>query len=185
MPDFRHLRDELVHQGYIWRVAVAHFEAPDGEPFTRDIVRSPGAVAAVPLYHDEHGEPHVVLLRQYRAPFDHHVVEVPAGMRDIPGEPTEVTAAREMVEEVGLEPGSLEHLIDMYPAAGMTDSVLSIYLATDLREVGADTHGPEETHMEVFHVPLAGAIDMVLRGEIVDAKTVIGLLLVERRLRGG
>lgn len=184
MTGFRHLGDELVHQGYIWHVAVASFESPDGDRFTRDVVRSPGAVAAVPLYHDDAGVPHVVMVRQYRAPFDHQVVEVPAGMRDIPGEPIETTAAREMVEEVGYEAGMLEHLVDMYPASGMTDSVLSIFLATDLRHVGADTHGPEETHMEVFHVPLSTAIDMVLSGEIVDAKTIIGLLLVERRLRG-
>jgi ADP-ribose pyrophosphatase len=67
----------------------------------------------------------------------------------------------------------------------MTDSVLHLYLATDLAEVQRDTHGPEETHMDVLHVDLADAIDMLLRGEIHDAKTVIGLLMVERRLREG
>ncbi|MEN9823525.1 MAG: putative ADP-ribose pyrophosphatase [Actinomycetota bacterium] len=183
MTDFRHHGDRLVHQGYIWRVVVGEFEAPDGERFTRDIVRSPGAVAAVPVRSDANGTPHVVLVRQYRAPFDSAVVEVPAGMRDIPDEPTELTAERELVEEVGLRPGRLEHLVDFFPSVGMTDAVLAVYLATDLEDVGRETHGPEEAHMDVIEVPLTEAVAMIERGEIHDAKTIIGLLLAERRLR--
>lgn len=180
---FRHLDDRLVHQGHVWHVAVARFEAPDGEEFRRDVVRSPGAVAAVPLVFDAEGAPSIVLVRQYRAPFDELVLEIPAGMRDIPDEPTAVTAARELVEEVGLEAGQLRHLTDFYPSVGMTDSVLSLYVATDLRPVERDTHGPEEAHSEIVHLPLRTAVDMVIRGEIRDAKTIVGVLLVERELR--
>lgn len=180
---FRHLGDRPVHQGYIWHVAVAEFESPDGERFTRDVVRSPGAVAAVPLRHRDDGTPYVTLVRQYRAPFDEWVLEVPAGMRDVADEPPERTAARELVEEVGLQAGSLEFLVDFYPSVGMTDATLHVFLATELTEVERDTHGPEEAHMQVVHLDLAEAVDMVVRGEIHDAKTVIGLLMVERRLR--
>ncbi|MDO8389210.1 MAG: NUDIX hydrolase [Actinomycetota bacterium] len=179
---FRHLGEQLVHQGYVWHVAVARFRAPDGVEFERDIVRSPGAVAAVPLHHDADGTPRVILVRQYRPPYDAMIVEIPAGMRDVPGESTEITAARELVEEIGMQPGKLQHLVDMYPSAGMTDSVLTLYVATELTHVGRQTHGPEEDHMEVLDVPLAEAVAMVLRGEICDAKTIIGLLMVERQL---
>lgn len=182
MTGFRHLGDRLAHQGYIWKVVVGEFESPDGERFTRDIVRSPGAVAAVPVRSGADGVPMVVLVRQYRAPFDQPILEIPAGMRDIPDEPTELTAERELVEEVGLRPGRLEHLIDFYPSVGMTDAVLAVYLATDLVEVGNETHGPEEAHMEIVEMPLAKAVEMVVRGEIHDAKTMIGLLLAERRV---
>jgi 8-oxo-dGTP pyrophosphatase MutT (NUDIX family) len=185
VTSFRHLGDRLVHQGHIWHVAVGSYVSPDGETFQRDIVRSPGAVAAVPLRFDDAGVARVVMVRQYRPPFDDYVLEVPAGMRDVAGEPTEVTAARELVEEVGLVAGTLEHLVDMYPSAGMTDSVLTLYLATDLTEVPRETHGPEEAHMEVLDLTLDEAVAMVLRGEIHDAKTVIGVLLVDRRLRQG
>ena len=78
MSGFRHLGDRLVHQGYIWHVAVAEYESPDGERFQRDIVRSPGAVAAVPLRVAADGSTRVVLVRQYRPPFDDFVIEVPA-----------------------------------------------------------------------------------------------------------
>jgi 8-oxo-dGTP pyrophosphatase MutT (NUDIX family) len=180
---FRHLGDRLVHRGHIWNVVVADYESPEGEQFRRDIVRSPGAVATIPLWYADDGTPMVTLVRQYRPPFDEMVIEIPAGMRDVADEPTEVTAARELVEEAGLRPGRLEPLVQFYPSAGMTDSVLHLFLATDLERVERDTHGPEERHMDVLEVPLADAVDMVLRGDLHDAKTVIGVLMVERRLR--
>jgi len=180
---FRHLGDRLVHRGHIWNVVVADYESPEGEQFRRDIVRSPGAVATIPLWYAHDGTPMVTLVRQYRPPFDEMVIEIPAGMRDVADEPTEVTAARELVEEAGLRPGRLEPLVQFYPSAGMTDSVLHLFLATDLERVERDTHGPEERHMDVLEVPLADAVDMVLRGDLHDAKTVIGVLMVERRLR--
>ncbi|MCU1394607.1 MAG: nudF [Ilumatobacteraceae bacterium] len=185
MTGFRHVRDRLVHQGYIWHVAVGTFEAPDGAEFERDIVRSPGAVAAVPLLFDAEGNPSVVLVRQYRAPYDDFVLEVPAGMRDVPDEPTATTAHRELIEEVGLEAGHLELLTEFYPSPGMTDSTLTLFVATDLRSVPQELHGPEEEHLEVLHVPFETAMDMVERGEIVDAKTIVGLLMVSRRLARG
>jgi ADP-ribose pyrophosphatase len=77
----------------------------------------------------------------------------------------------------------LQPLGAFYPSAGMTDSVLHLYLATDLRPVPRATHGPEEDHMEILEVPLAEAVQWVLDGRIHDMKTVIGLLLAERQLR--
>ena len=184
LPAFRHLGDRLVHQGYIWHVAVSTFEAPDGELFERDVIRSPGAVGVVPLLFDD-GVATVVCVRQYRGPFDRYMLEVPAGMRDVRDEAPEVTAERELVEEAGFSAGRLEYLTHYFSAAGMTDSTLHLYLATELSPVARDVHGPEESHMDVVHLPLAEAVDMVVRGEINDAKTVIGLLLVDRRLREG
>jgi 8-oxo-dGTP pyrophosphatase MutT (NUDIX family) len=182
LPAFRHLGDRLVHQGYIWHVAVATFEAPDGELFERDVIRSPGAVGIVPLLFVD-GVPTIVLVRQYRGPLDQYVLEIPAGMRDVPDEPLEVTAERELIEEAGFSAGKLEYLTHFFSSAGMTDSVLHIYLATELQPVDRDLHGPEETYMEVLQLPLAEAVEMVASGEINDAKTVIGLLLVDKRLR--
>ena len=181
---FRHLGDRQVHQGYIWTVAVATFEGPDGEIFERDVIRSPGAVGVVPLLFED-GEPTVVFVNQYRGPLDRYVLEVPAGMRDVPDEAPELTAQRELIEEAGLSAGRLEYLTHFYSSAGMTDSVLHLYLATELTPVPRDLHGPEEANMEVSRLPLAEAVDMVVRGEINDAKSVIGLLLVDRRLREG
>lgn len=181
---FEHLGDQSVYRGYIWEVVVGSFRDPAGEEFTRDIVRSPGAVAVVPLIREPDGSHSVVLLRQYRAAFAREIVEVPAGMRDVDGEDPEQTARRELIEETGYDAGSLRLLHRFYPSTGMTDSVLHVFLATDLRHVGRQMHGPEEAHMEVFTVPFADAVGMVVSGEIADAKSTIGLLLADRLVRG-
>ena len=183
MNSFRHLGDEAVHQGYLWHVVVADFEAPDGERFRRDIVRSPGSVGVVPLVFDAEGVASVVLVRQYRPPYERDIIEIPAGMRDVPGEDPAETGRRELVEEAGLAAGEISHLVDVLPSPGMTDSVCSVYLATECTPVDHDRHGPEEHHMEVLHIPLDEALAMIDRGEIGDAKTVCGLLATDRRIR--
>lgn len=181
---FRHVGDRVVHEGHIWHVAVADYLAPDGHGFTRDVVRSPGAVAVVPVVAGAGGSAEVVLLRQYRPAHDTLLVEAPAGMRDVPGEPPESTARRELVEEVGLQADTLEHLASIHPSPGMTDAVVEIYLALDPVAVERVTHGPEEDHSEVLRMSLEEALSMIDTGAIVDAKTIIGLLLTERRLAG-
>lgn len=178
---FRYLSESVVHQGHVWKVTIGTFESPTGEVFERDIVRSAGAVGVVPLLYRD-GVATVVFVQQYRPPLDRVVLEIPAGIRDVPDEPTEVTAARELAEEVGLAAGRMEYLTHYYSSAGMTDSILHLYLATELSAVPAKAHGPEEEHMEMVQLPLAEAVEMVVRGEINDSKTVIGLLLVDRRL---
>lgn len=183
MGAFRRVEESLVHQGYVWHVATAEFEAPDGRRFHRDIVRSPGAVGVVPLVFDAEGNPSVVLVSQFRPPYETNVIEIPAGMRDIEGEDTAEVARRELVEEAGLSSDRLELLIEQYPSPGMTDSVTTIYLATDCTSVPTDRHGPEEEYMELLHVPLAEALEMIDSGAIRDSKTVAGLLLTDRRLR--
>ena len=140
--EFRHVGDREVHQGHVWRVVVADFEAPDGTMFERDIVRSPGAVAALPLIFDAEGNASVVLLRQYRPPYEQEIVEIPAGMRDVEGEPPEETARRELAEEAGLVPGRLDLLLEMVPSPAMTDSVTTIYLASDCTSTTRSPHGP-------------------------------------------
>jgi 8-oxo-dGTP pyrophosphatase MutT (NUDIX family) len=165
-----------VYDGHVWRVVVGEFEDPAGQTFTRDIVRSPGAVAVVALFDDQS----VLLVRQYRAAFDSFVIEIPAGMRDVDGEDPQATARRELIEETGYDASSWRLLHRFFPSVGMTDAVLHVYLATELREVGRAAHGVEEEHMEVRRVPLSEAVAMVERGEINDAKATIGLLMAAR-----
>lgn len=183
MSGFRHLGDTDVHQGYVWKVVTGEFEAPDGERFRRDFVRSPGAVGVVPLVFDAEGLASVVLVRQYRPPFDGHEIEIPAGMRDVPGEPPIETGRRELVEEAGLEAGTMVPLVETLSSPGLTDSVCTIYLATDCCVVEHAREGPEEREMELLHLPLDDALALIDRGEIRDSKTVAGLLAADRRLR--
>ena len=183
MSGFRHLGERLVHQGHIWRVVVADFAGPDGVPFQRDIVRSPGAVAVVPLLRTSSSlDWSVILVRQFRPAIGAEVVEIPAGMRDVEGEEPVVTARRELGEEVGYEADDVELLTCFHPSVGMTDSTTHVFVATGLRHVGDDRKGPEEAAMTTLVVPLRDALRQVAAGLITDAKTALGLLLTERWL---
>ncbi len=162
---------------------VGSFRSPDGQMFERDIVRSPGAVAVVPVLFDPEGRASVVLVRQYRPACGQELIEIPAGMRDVPGEPTFETARRELAEEVGLSAQVLEPLARFHPSPGMTDSVTEIYLATGCTSIGRDLQGPEEEFMTELHLPLDDAVTAVTDGTITDAKTVIGVLRAAERLR--
>lgn len=176
-PDFEHLGEEVVHQGYAFDTAVARYRAPDGAEFTRDVVRHIGAVGVLPLHDDDT----VTLVRQYRAPIGARLLEIPAGLRDVDGEPTERTAARELAEEVGLAAGRIEPLCTFHTAAGFSDEQVHIHLATGLTAVESDAQGPEEHDMEIERHPLTSLVAMIRAGEITDAKTIIGVLLVATR----
>lgn len=180
---FRRRSEAVLHEGYVWNLVLAEFEAPDGSAFTRDIVRSPGAVGVLPLVFDAEGNPSVILVSQYRPPYERTVIEIPAGMRDVDGEDTAEVAHRELVEEAGLAAGQLDLLAEILPSPGMTDSITTLYLATGCRPVPHDRHGPEEEHMTLLHLPFGDALAMVERGEIADAKSVVALLMTERRLQ--
>jgi len=149
---FRRIADREIYQGHIWRVVVGEFEDPSGEHFERDIVRSPGAVAAVPLIFDAEGQPSVVLVAQYRAAYEREIIEIPAGMRDVDGEPPEETARRELAEEVGLplEADAVLGVLDDYPTrSGFVITPVVVWC----EQAGELTPNPEEV-MRVYHVPL-------------------------------
>jgi ADP-ribose pyrophosphatase len=169
---FRKVGERPVFEGNFLHVAVGTFEAPGGETFERDFVHHPGAVVMVPV-DDRTGE--VIFVRQYRAPLGMALLEVPAGKRDVVGELPEVTAVRELAEETGMEAGRLELMGKFFNSPGFSDEESWCFLATDLREVPDSRHGFEEQYMTVERHPLPKAIDLVRSGEILDAKTIVGL----------
>jgi ADP-ribose pyrophosphatase len=169
----------VVDENVVWSnhrfmsLAEVTVEAPTGERLRRDVLHHPGAVAVLPL----HDDGTVTLVRQYRAAVDDDIWELPAGLRDVRGEPPAVTATRELVEEVGLAAESVRHLTTFRNSPGCSDETVQIFVATGLSDVPDDRQGVEEQHMEVARIPLAEALAMVGDGRITDAKTVIGLLL--------
>ncbi len=175
---FTHVADELVHQGQVVAMYDGHFEGPDGEPLRRDIVRHPGAVSVVAL--DE--QQRIFLVRQYRAPIDADLWEIPAGKKDIVGEEPAVCAARELREEVGMVADTMEHLVDLYHSPGFCDEFQNIFIATGLTDVGREVDGAEEAHMIVERVPLIEAVGYALDGTITDGKSIIGILAAARKL---
>jgi ADP-ribose pyrophosphatase len=180
LPSFRKLAETEVHRSSLLTVASARFEGPDGSEFERDIVHHPGAVVVVPLTAVDT----VLMVRQFRAAVGVELLEIPAGKRDVQGESTEVTAARELAEEVGRRAGRLDLLARFYNSPGFSDELSWLYLARDLTEVPESRQGAEEQHMTVEEVALASVPAMIAAGDIVDAKSIIGLTLT-RALRDG
>jgi 8-oxo-dGTP pyrophosphatase MutT (NUDIX family) len=177
LPSFRRVDEQGVYDGRLITVASATFEAPEGDRFEREIVHHPGAVVIVPLH--ENGE--VTLVRQFRAAIDMELLEIPAGKRDVDGEAPEVTAARELAEEVGLQAGQLDLLARFYNSPGFSDEFSWCYLATNLTTVPTDLQGIEEQHMSVERVALRDVAALITDGRILDAKTIVGLSLAAQR----
>jgi ADP-ribose pyrophosphatase len=171
--EFEQVASRTAFDGVVVRVAVDEYRFADGEVVEREIVRRPGAVAI--LAHD--GE-HLYLTRQPRpAIADPDSLELPAGLLDKDGEPPEETARRELIEEIGKAPGTIEHLLTYYSTVGSSDEQVHLYLATDLRDEHADSG--ENERIEVVRWPLSD-LDGALAATR-DAKTIIGLLLLKAR----
>ena len=169
----------LTDTGFI-RLAEAEVEG-DGERFTRLIVLHPGAVVAVPV----DGDGSVLMIRQFRAATGGELLEVVAGKRDVDGEEPETTAQRELHEEIGRRAGRLVKLCEFYNSPGFCDEFTHLYAALDLEELGAPAAvNPEERALTIEPVRLADVDDLVARGEIIDAKSIVGLLLTRRYLAG-
>ena len=179
MSGFRRLGEEEVWRGHLVSAAVGRFAAPDGHQFERDVVHHPGAVSVVPLLD---GGAAVLLVRQYRAAVDRDLLEIPAGKRDVAGEPPEVTAGRELEEEVGMRAGRLEKLAEFYNSPGFCDEHSHVFMALDLEPCRSSAQGVEERHMTVERVAMADVPGLVAGGQITDAKTIIGLFLARDRL---
>lgn len=175
---FRQQSERVVHDGAVVTMAVGTFVGPDGSTFERDIVRHPGAVSVVPL----HDDGTVVLVRQYRAALDRELLEIPAGTRDVPGEAPEVTARRELAEEIGMLAGRLDLLAEFHNSPGFSDEHSWVFLARDLTVTDTDLQGVEEQHMVVTTVALGDVPGLVADATITDAKTIIGLTLALRAL---
>ncbi len=178
---FRKLGERVVHEGFLITSVEATFADPSGETFERDLVHHPGAVSVVPVLD---GGREVLLVRQYRAAVDKVLLEIPAGKRDVDGEPPEITARRELEEEVGMRAGSLRKLAEFYNSPGFCDELSQVFLATGLEKAEVTAHGVEEEHMTIETVALADVPRLISSGELVDAKSIIGLTLAREALAG-
>ena len=176
---FRVAAERSAWQGRRISAAIAEVEGPSGRRHEREIVHHPGAVGIVPI----HDDGTITLVRQYRAALDAEMWEIPAGLRDVADEPTELTAGRELAEEVGLRADRYDHLLTFHNSPGFSDEAVVVYVASGLHEVPDDRQGAEELHMVVARVPVDDALAMVDDGRITDAKSVIALLALDRRRR--
>jgi ADP-ribose pyrophosphatase len=175
-----------IHRGRYLDLRIDTIERLDGTRHDREVVGHPGAIAVVAL--DDEGR--VLLVRQWRLPAGGPLLEIPAGTLDRHPdgsvEDPALAAPRELEEETGYRAASWERLGSFWTAPGFATELMHLYLATGLAPAHEDRLGPDDDEaLEVSHLPLADAVRMAERGVFRDAKTILGLLWVARRLAGG
>ena len=178
--DESHLIEEeldstLIYEGRVVNLHLQRVKLPNGAESKREVVLHSGAAAVVPLLPD--GQ--VILIRQFRKPFNQVIWEIPAGTLE-PNEDPKNAAHRELQEEIGYAPQNLINLGGIAVAPGYTSEFIHIYLADKIKKSKLTKDIDE--FIDTYTMPLAEALAMVYNGEITDAKTVTGLLLTQKHL---
>ena len=169
-------KPEIIFQAKRFDIERVVQVTPDGVEHVREIVRHPGAVVILPLLDD--GQ--VVFIRNYRVAVNETLIELPAGTLDHAEDP-QLTAIRELAEETGYRAGNIEHLLTFCMSPGILDEKMHLFLATSLT-AGEMALEPGED-IQPFLCTWDEAIAMARRGEIRDAKSLVGLLYYERFMR--
>lgn len=166
---------KTLYEGVIVNVRLDRAELVNGDVVRREVVEHPGGVTVIPV--EEDGT--VWCVRQFRYPFQREMLEVPAGKLEI-GEKPLPAAVRELSEETGLESGRMIYLGACCTSPGFSTEVLHIYLALELKH--GDAHPDEDEFLNVEKHSLETLTEMVMSGEIDDAKTIIAVLKARRFL---
>ncbi len=164
------------YRGKIINVRSDTIRSPDGNTAEREVVEHTGAVGVLAL--DESRR--VLMIRQYRHPVGRLLWELPAGLRDVAGEPVLQTARRELLEETGYRAARWSVLVDYFSSPGIITERLRVFLARGLELVPEAERRfvpeNEEAHLLVDWVPLEEAVSLVLAGELHNSVAVVGIL---------
>lgn len=173
------LRRRRLYEGKVFNLVVDDVEYPSGNRGIREVAEHPGGAVAVPLLRDRR----IVMVRQERYPVMKQLLELPAGKLGVGEDPLRC-AARELEEETGYRAGTWRKLAAIYTTPGFCSEQLHLYVATGLRP-SAKGRSPEEGElsMTVEIIPFTQALESIEAGEIVDGKTICGILLTDRLLK--
>lgn len=163
----------IVHRGVKFDFAIHRLQTRSGGEIRREFIDHPGSVVLVPIAPDGR----IVMVRNYRHAVDQTLLELPAGTCSR-GEAPEAAAVRELAEETGYRAGRWERIFDMLPLPGATNEHMVYFRATDLKEGPLALEVDEEIQVEL--IALTEALARIDRGEIRDAKSIIGLWLEAR-----
>lgn len=172
----KQLSFEYKFEGKIIKLRVDQALLPNGATATREVVEHNGGICVVPLTDKNE----VLMVEQYRYPYSEVVLEIPAGKRDGNEEPLE-GGKRELKEETGAVAENYTFLGELYPTPGYCGEIIYMYLATGLSY--GETDPDEDEFLNLKKIPLETAVEMIMNGEIKDAKTQAAILKVERMLR--
>lgn len=163
------IKVDNIYEGKILSLRVETVEMPDKKYSKREIVDHVKGVGIIAF----DGEDSIYLVRQYRKAIDEFTLEIPAGLVEVNEKPIE-TAKRELQEEIGYKPLDIEYLFDMHASPGFTNDKLSFFLAKNLEESKLELD--EDEFLEKKSYKIEDVYNMVINGEITDAKTIIAVM---------
>lgn len=153
---------------------------PGGNVAKREVLEHYGAVAIVAMDDDNR----IAMVYQYRHTYGRRIWELPAGLLDAAGEEPQLTAPRELEEEVGLHASTWQVLLDVNTAPGYSDESVRVYLATGLTDIGRPEAHDEEADMTMHWYPIEDAVQQVLSGEFVNSIAIAGILAAHAVILG-
>jgi len=174
----KQVESSTLYEGLIVNVRRDIAELHNGARVPREVVEHPGGVGIVPLTPDNK----VLMVRQYRYPMEETLVEIPAGKLET-GEDPLVCAARELSEETGCTAGKIVDLGVIYPSPGFCKESLYIYLALELQQ--GEPHLDDNEFLSVEPYGFDELTDMIMKNELQDAKSIIGVLKAKLYLENG
>lgn len=170
------IESDVVYDGALFRVRRDTLRMDGGITARREIIEHPGAVCMVPVSDDGS----ILMVTQYRHAAGRRLLELPAGTLE-PGEDPLDTAIRECQEEVGVRPRHVELLGGFYVAPGYTSEYIYLYACTGLEPAPLD--GDADEDIEVVRLTLEEALAAIDDARIVDAKSIVGILIWARHHR--
>ena len=171
----KQMETKTVYEGLIVNIRRDVAELQNGAKAIREVVEHPGGVGIVPVTHDNK----VLMVRQYRYPMEEELLEIPAGKLDDGEDPLEC-AERELSEETGCTAGKYVDLGAVYPSPGFCRETLYLFLALDLKN--GDMHLDEGEFLSVESVGIEELIAKIMRNELPDAKSIIGIMKAKQYL---
>ena len=171
------LKQDYLYRGKIVNLRVDNAELPDGTTALREVIEHPGGVCVAALTEKEE----LLFVEQFRYPYMETVLELPAGKLEYGEDPFEA-GKRELLEETGAAAKSYRDLGKLYPTPGYCGEIIHMYLAENL--TFSEQHLDEDEFLEVRRIPLEEAFQMVMRNEIRDSKTQVGILKTYQLVKG-
>jgi len=174
------LKRQRIYEGRVFNIIVDDVEYPSGNHSIREVAEHGGGSVILAINDREE----ILLIHQHRYPINKFIWELPAGKLNRGEDPLDC-ARRELAEETGYQARHWKKLTAIYTTPGFCSEMLYIYLATGLSEHPDGRMLEEgESTMTMNMIPLREAISMIDRGEIVDGKSICGILLGDRAVRG-
>ena len=164
------LKSEILYKGKKVLLQRDEVELESGRKTHREFIIHPGSAAIIPILPNKR----IILIKQYRYAVKNTLHEIPAGTME-PGETPVQCAHRELKEETGYTAGRLEKLVQFYPSPGISNELMHLFLAKNLKK--ADEKPSSDETLEVIEVSMDDCLEMIKTGNIIDAKTICGILL--------